>query len=100
MEWEHKKNIQEVIKKLKKENWKIILIEQTNKSVKLNNFDPQINEKYCFVFGNEVFGVNDNILKYADLSLEIPQFGTKHSINVAVSIGIVIWDYFLKTNTK
>lgn len=100
VEWKHQKNIQEVIKKLKKENWKIILIEQTNKSLQLNNFVPEINEKYCFVFGNEVFGISDNILKYADLSLEIPQFGTKHSINVAVSIGIVIWDYFLKTNTK
>ena len=85
---------------MKKENWKIILIEQTNKSIELNKFEPKIKNKYCFVFGNEVFGISDKILKYADLSLEIPQFGTKHSINIAVSIGIVIWDYFVKTNPK
>ena len=72
--WKHKKNVEEVIKKLKKENWKIILIEQTNKSIELNKFEPKIKNKYCFVFGNEVFGISDKILKYADLSLEIPQF--------------------------
>lgn len=54
-------------------------------------------EKYCFVFGNEVFGVDDKIIELADACIEIPQFGTKHSLNVSVSVGITLWDYYTKT---
>ena len=100
VDWEYKKNPEDILKKLKSDNWKIILIEQTNKSISLNKFDPKKSDKYCFIFGNEVFGINDKILSNGDLSIEIPQFGTKHSINIAVSIGIVIWDYFIKTISK
>jgi len=100
VKWEYKKNVEKIVLQLKKEKWKIILIEQTDKSIKLDKFEPNIKEKYCFIFGNEVFGISENILNHADTCIEIPQFGTKHSINISVSIGIVIWDYFVKTNSK
>jgi 23S rRNA (guanosine2251-2'-O)-methyltransferase len=96
VEWEHIKNINEIEQKLKKDNWKIVLVEQTNKSINLKNFIPNPLDKYAFVFGNEVFGVSDESLKIADLAIEIPQLGTKHSFNVAVSLGIVLWDYYSK----
>ena len=100
VDWEYKKNPENILQKLKKNNWKIVLIEQTNQSIELNEFNPKKNEKYCFVFGNEVFGISKNILPYGDFSIEIPQFGTKHSLNIAVSFGIVIWDFFIKSISK
>ena len=100
VEWEHVKEIKKIIIQLKKEGWKIILVEQTNQSINLKNFKPLISEKYVFVFGNEVFGVSDDALKEADAALEIPQFGTKHSFNISVSMGIILWDYYVKTTIK
>tara|TARA_B110000014_G_scaffold261421_1_gene253095 strand:- start:1745 stop:2272 length:528 start_codon:yes stop_codon:yes gene_type:complete len=96
VEWEHVKNINEIGQKLKKNNWKIVLIEQTDKSENLKKFIPNPKDKYAFVFGNEVFGVSDESLRIADSAIEIPQFGTKHSFNISVSLGIVLWDYFSK----
>jgi len=100
VEWEHVKEIKKIIIQLKKEEWKIILVEQTDQSINLKNFKPLISEKYVFVFGNEVFGVSDDALKEADAALEIPQFGTKHSFNISVSMGIILWDYYVKTTIK
>ena len=100
VEWEHVKEIKKIIIQLKKEGWKIILVEQTDQSINLKNFKPLISEKYVFVFGNEVFGVSDDALKEADAALEIPQFGTKHSFNISVSMGIILWDYYVKTTIK
>ena len=100
VEWEHVKEIKKIIIQLKKEEWKIILVEQTDQSINLKNFKPLISEKYVFVFGNEVFGVSDDALKEADTALEIPQFGTKHSFNISVSMGIILWDYYVKTTIK
>jgi len=100
VEWEHVKEIKKIIIQLKKEEWKIILVEQTDQSINLKNFKPLISEKYVFVFGNEVFGVSDDALKEADAALEIPQFGTKHSFNISVSMGILLWDYYVKTTIK
>ena len=77
--------------------WIIALIEQTNKSINLQGFDPKSDEKFAFVFGNEVFGVSDEALECADLAIEIPQFGTKHSLNITVSLGMVLWDHLIKT---
>jgi tRNA G18 (ribose-2'-O)-methylase SpoU len=57
---------------------------------------PYKDTQYCLVFGNEVFGVTDEVVEEADTCLEIPQFGTKHSLNVSVSIGVVMWDFFKK----
>jgi 23S rRNA (guanosine2251-2'-O)-methyltransferase len=98
--WEHAENSLEVIKELKSSGYKIACLEQTSQSLMLNDFRPSLNEKYAFVFGNEVFGVDDSLLKEADFILEIPQSGTKHSLNVSITAGIVIWDYYLKTRSK
>jgi tRNA G18 (ribose-2'-O)-methylase SpoU len=65
-------------------------------SVPLHSFQPVANEKYCLIFGNEVNGVSDDVLPYGDVALEIPQEGTKHSLNIAVCLGIVAWELFRK----
>tara|TARA_B100001057_G_scaffold54702_1_gene48613 strand:- start:2160 stop:2702 length:543 start_codon:yes stop_codon:yes gene_type:complete len=97
VDWEHVSSISKIEKILKDKGWKIALIEQTDKSINLQGFDPKSDEKFAFVFGNEVFGVSDEALKCADLAIEIPQFGTKHSFNITVSLGIVLWDHHTKT---
>tara|TARA_B100001093_G_scaffold321669_1_gene306998 strand:- start:8013 stop:8555 length:543 start_codon:yes stop_codon:yes gene_type:complete len=97
IDWEHVSSISKIEKELKEEGWKIALVEQTDESIKLQNFKPKSDEKFAFVFGNEVFGVSDEALKCAELAIEIPQFGTKHSFNITVSLGIVLWDHLTKT---
>ncbi|HWZ23164.1 MAG TPA: RNA methyltransferase [Cytophagaceae bacterium] len=97
VEWEHAANTADAIKKIKSEGWKIVSLEQAEGSVLLQDFKPEKSEHYCFVFGNEVFGVEEEVIALSDTCLEIPQFGTKHSFNVSVSMGIVLWDYFIKT---
>jgi len=89
--WEYVEKIDELIKKLKEEGFLIVSIEQTHGSVHLQNFEIDFQKKYAFIFGNEVFGVNADIVAASDICLEIPQFGTKHSLNVSVSVGIVCW---------
>ena len=81
---------------LRAEGYQIVCVEQVQDSVSLEKFEPVKGAKYAFVFGNEVFGVNDAWIQEADFSLEIPQFGTKHSLNVSVSMGVVIWDFVCK----
>src|SRR5690606_22809432 len=90
------KNTLEAIKSLKNEGFQVISIEQTKQSVLLDQFKPSAKKPMAFIFGNEVFGVNDEVLNASDQVLEIPQFGTKHSFNVSVSAGIILWDYYLK----
>jgi tRNA G18 (ribose-2'-O)-methylase SpoU len=85
-----------VVLNLKKEGFQIISIEQADKSLKLEKFSPKKNEKYAFIFGNEIKGIDQKIIDISDNIIEIPQFGTKHSLNVSVSAGIVIWDVFSK----
>ena len=84
------------IEQLRKEGYKIIAIEQAEKSIMLNQFDTAEGEKYALIFGNEVNGVSDEVMKVIDACIEIPQFGTKHSFNIVVSAGIVLWDFFTK----
>jgi len=79
---------------LKKEGYKIVVVEQTTASVALNKFIPVPGEKYCFVFGNEVNGVSEDLIAIADQALEIPQAGTKHSLNVSVCLGIICWELY------
>ena len=81
---------------LRAEGYQIVCVEQVQDSVSLEKFEPVKGAKYAFVFGNEVFGVNDAWIQEAEFSLEIPQFGTKHSLNVSVSMGVVIWDFVSK----
>ncbi|HEY8402475.1 MAG TPA: RNA methyltransferase [Cytophagaceae bacterium] len=97
VDWEYVSSTVELVRKLKSEGWKIISLEQTDNSVMLQDFEFQKQDKLCFIFGNEVFGVDDEVINESHLTLEIPQFGTKHSLNISVSIGMVIWDYFSKT---
>jgi len=89
--WEHTKDSLSKLSAIKKEGYKIIAVEQAEGSTSLENFKRQKDEKICLIFGNEVFGVDDKIIELADMCLEIPQFGTKHSLNVSVSLGIVTW---------
>ncbi len=96
VDWEHVDNTLTLIQKLKTGGYQIICIEQADNSVMLQNFSPSTNQKYCFVFGNEVFGVGDKIIEASDTCLEIPQFGTKHSLNISVSLGVVVWDFYSK----
>ncbi|WP_436514796.1 TrmH family RNA methyltransferase [Ekhidna sp. To15] len=94
--WEHNENISQCINDLKKEGYQIIAVEQADKSTSLLDFKVEKGTKYAFVFGNEVFGVNDQVVETANTVLEIPQYGTKHSLNISVSIGVVLWDFVSK----
>lgn len=96
VEWEYSDNVVETIRTLKNEGWKILAIEQAEESTLLNEFQPSIEEKYCLVMGNEVFGVNQEVMDVCDTCLEIPQFGTKHSLNISVATGIICWDIVAK----
>jgi 23S rRNA (guanosine2251-2'-O)-methyltransferase len=96
VDWEYFEDTCQAIEKLKQEGYRVLALEQTTQSENLMVFTPDINSRYVLVFGNEVKGVQDDVLKCCDATLEIPQFGTKHSFNIAVSAGIVIWDFFSK----
>jgi tRNA G18 (ribose-2'-O)-methylase SpoU len=96
--WEYHENVLDVISNLKKENISVFAIEQVENSIFLNNFEVEKNKKYALVLGNEVFGVNQKAIEICDGTIEIPQLGTKHSLNIAVSAGIVVWDLFSKIN--
>jgi tRNA G18 (ribose-2'-O)-methylase SpoU len=91
VKWEYNQSILETMKKLKEENYSLIAIEQTTKSIPINQFKKEENKKYALVFGNEVEGINDGILPLIDQAIEIPQYGTKHSLNVAVCAGIILY---------
>ena len=100
VKWSYFENIQDAILKLKKEKYQIISVEQADKSTDLKNFIIQSKKKYAIIFGNEINGVNQKVIDMSDDVVEIPQFGTKHSFNVSVSVGIVIWDFFTKIKTN
>ena len=93
VEWEHVMETMEAIRRLKEDGYTIISAEQTAQSVMLNEFTPEKGRKYAVVFGNEVAGVSQEVVDASDFSLEIPQFGTKHSLNVSVSIGVILWHF-------
>ena len=95
--WEYAESTADLLTKLKTEGYKIAIIEQIDTSISLKEFKPLPDEKYAFVFGNEVFGVDEEALPLADIALEIPQFGTKHSLNVSVCVGVIVWDFISKT---
>ncbi|MGN7810656.1 RNA methyltransferase [Flavobacterium sp. 22076] len=96
--WEHHENVLEVIENLKKENVLTLAIEQVESAIFLQDFQVKKNQKYALVFGNEVYGVSQEAVAICDGCIEIPQLGTKHSLNIAVSAGIVVWDLFQKLN--
>lgn len=94
--WEYNKNILDTIQLLKADQIKVMAIEQVENAVYLNHFTPAKNEKLALVFGNEVKGVAQEAVAMCDGVIEIPQLGTKHSLNISVSAGIVVWDLFQK----
>ncbi|AJR03217.1 RNA methyltransferase [Siansivirga zeaxanthinifaciens] len=94
--WQYVENTMDLIEKLKAQNIKICAIEQAENATMLNNFAPEAHTTYALVFGNEVKGVSQKVVSASDVVIEIPQYGTKHSLNISVSCGIVIWDVFSK----
>jgi len=94
VEWTYVENAGEAVGRLKGEGWKILVIEQTTQSIPLQTFVAQPGEKLCLVFGNEINGVSDEVIPHADVALEIPQSGTKHSLNISVCVGIVVWQLY------
>lgn len=94
--WEYAEHAAALVKSLKDQGYTVVIVEQTNSSVPLHQFIPSVNEKYCLVFGNEVDGVSEDVIQHGDTALEIPQTGTKHSLNISVCLGIVVWDFFRK----
>ena len=98
VDWEYRENIYDLIAELKNNNCDIWSIEQAEKSTDLKNYSPKKNKLTAFVLGNEVYGVKQKIIDMTDQVIEIPQQGTKHSINVSVVSGILCWDFFLKIN--
>ena len=94
--WEYHKEVNDVIKSLKKDNLKVFAIEQVENAVFLQDFAIEKEKKYALIFGNEVYGVSEKAIALCDGSIEIPQIGTKHSLNISVSAGIVVWDLFQK----
>lgn len=94
--WEYAEKSSDAALKLKHQGYKIICIEQTNESTPLQEFEPDPSGRYCLVFGNEINGVSEEVIELADKALEIPQTGTKHSLNVSVCLGIVVWELFRK----
>jgi 23S rRNA (guanosine2251-2'-O)-methyltransferase len=85
-----------LVEKLKNDKVKVLAIEQAENSTKLNTFYPVKGEKYAIVMGNEVKGVQQEVVNAVDLCIEIPQLGTKHSLNISVTTGVVLWDLFQK----
>ena len=98
VEWKYYVSTAATVSELRVSGFTIIAVEQSSDSMKMCNFTPDPAKKYALIFGNEVHGIEDDIINSSDFCLEIPQAGTKHSLNVAVSAGIVIWEFFKKTN--
>lgn len=98
--WEHVPDTLELVKQLQADKYKICSVEQAENSTMLNDFRPDPGQKYAFILGNEVFGVVQEVVSLSDVVLEIPQFGTKHSLNISVATGVVVWDFLSKILTQ
>ncbi|MFW5663546.1 MAG: RNA methyltransferase [bacterium] len=96
VDWQYFESTEYAVKELIQDNYKVLALEQTTNSHSLHHYQPQSGTKYALVFGNEVKGVRDQVLSLCHGSIEIPQFGTKHSFNISVTAGITIWDFFTK----
>ena len=91
MDWEYCENTMDAVERLRSEGYVIVSVEQAEGSTSLEDFHRQAGLKYALIFGNEVHGVAQDVVSASDLCLEIPQYGTKHSLYVSVSVGIVLW---------
>ena len=97
VDWKYYAETLSALRELKNEGYVLVGVEQTEQSCELQDFPFADTQKTAFIFGNEVNGIDDLILPEIDRFIEIPQFGTKHSFNISVTVGIVLWDYFIKT---
>ena len=96
VDWEYAEDVLEVVKQLQQEKVQVYAIEQAEDALFLDTFTPQKGQKYALIFGNEVKGVQQKVVSASDGVIEIPQLGSKHSLNIAVSAGVVLWDVFSK----
>lgn len=96
VDWKYYARTQDAIYDLKSVGWEVWAVEQVEGSVMLQDFEPEKGKKYAIVLGNEVKGVQQEVVDQCDGCIEIPQFGTKHSLNVSVTAGILIWDFVCK----
>lgn len=94
--WEHRESTLGLLEELREEGYTSLAVEQAENAVMLNDFKVEENKKYALIFGNEVKGVSQEVVSASDLVLEIPQYGTKHSLNISVSVGVVVWDLWSK----
>ncbi|MEE1098347.1 MAG: RNA methyltransferase [Alistipes sp.] len=100
VKWEYYKETSEAVLKLKEEGYRVLAIEQVEGAVMLDELEVNSDMRYALVFGNEVFGVEQRVVDMCDGAIEIPQAGTKHSINVSVSGGVVLWPFFCSLYKK
>ncbi|MBA4746266.1 MAG: RNA methyltransferase [Muricauda sp.] len=100
VDWEYKKDTLELVGALKQKGVKIVSVEQAENAVMLNDYQAKPDETIALIFGNEVKGVSQEVVTASDTVLEIPQFGTKHSLNISVSTGVVVWDIWSKLNAQ
>lgn len=96
--WTYAEDTLEAVGQLKKAGYRVYAVEQTTEKIWLQEFKPVAEEKYALIFGNEVDGVDGSVLMHCDGAIEIPQFGTKHSLNIAVAVGIVCWELVSRYN--
>lgn len=98
VEWEHRESTLELVEELKSNGYLTYAVEQAENAAMLNDFKVDISKNHTFIFGNEVKGVSQEVVNSCDGVIEIPQFGTKHSLNISVSVGVVVWDIWAKMN--
>ncbi len=96
VDWQYTDQIQDAVRQLQQDGYTLIAIEQAEQSISLDTFRPEKGKKYALIFGNEVKGVQQSVVDVCEACIEIPQQGTKHSLNVSVSIGVVLWDFVCK----
>jgi len=94
VDWEYVERSSELVAKLKSKGYSIIAFEQTTESIPLHQFVAKSGQKLCLIFGNEVSGISEDVLEYTDFAVEIPQHGTKHSLNISVCLGIACWETY------
>ncbi len=97
--WEHKESTVDLVKALTADGYTVLAIEQAENAIMLNELQVESTKKYALVFGNEVKGVSQEVVDASHNVVEIPQYGTKHSLNISVSAGVVVWDLWSKINT-
>ena len=100
VDWKYYPETLQAVMDLRREGYKIIAVEQAENSLMLHQFKPEAGARYALIFGNEVNGVSEQVMQQIDACIEITQFGTKHSFNIVVSAGIVLWDIFAKLNLQ